>query len=100
MSEALGPLLFETRGDGLATDLSEADGTVQVRRGIVPHRDVEGDAWLVAAREPAHRGLQERSPDAAPAAVLGNGEFRDERHSHPIGHEDRADDSGAFERDI
>src|SRR5207237_8909942 len=98
MSEAFGPLGFETRGDGLATDLGEADGTVQVRRGIVPHRDVEGDAWLVAAREPAHRGLQERSPYAAPAAVLGNGEFRDERDSHPIVHVDSAYYSVAFVR--
>src|SRR5947207_14066929 len=98
MSEALGPLGFETRGDGLATELGEADGTVQIRRGIVPHRDVEGDAWLVAAREPAHRGLQERSPGAGPAAVLRNGEFRDERHSHPMGHEYRADEPLALGR--
>src|SRR5439155_1153591 len=33
-------------------------------------------------------------------ARLGRGYIRDERHSHPMGHEDRADDPVAFERDI
>src|SRR5213078_111292 len=99
-SNAGKPLRFETRGDGLATDLSEAEGAVQVRRGIVPDRDVEGEAGLVSARESAHRSFEERPPDPAPSAVLRDAEFRDERHPHPMGHEDRADDPVAFERHI